>query len=479
MKTRTISTTGRLLFILLITVWLQSNLLAQNIVTKTRGVWLWGSTLSQQGSSTVVNKLKDNYVNKVYLLVKGTAGTKISESLLNQFITDAHAKGIEVHLWYIISEDGAYISANPDAVVYFSPKPGTNNNPYRRTGTVVNLLYPGYKDYVMNNIGYYLKNFNCDGIHLDETRYYHLRHSFDQHHLKKANSLGIDTARVLNLFRNDYDNIATTGFIDLYASGDSDVVKWVNMRKDVIYDYTKSVKDSIQKIKPGIKLSSAFMAEASYHPNTADVHYSQNYSLHSPLLDEIIPMAYYSLYGKTTLWVKEVTAGAVSRVSSNCKISTGYQTFDPTTSKEVKEQIQYALEGGTFGLVNFRYGSTSDAEWAVIKEEYKKIYDVEVSVEEENGLGEIPAGFSLEQNYPNPFNPSTTISYQLANGGYVQLKVYDVLGREVATLVDEYKQPGRYSSTFYTLRSTLSSGVYFYRLTTPTSTLTKKMILMK
>jgi hypothetical protein len=83
------------------------------------------------------------------------------------------------------------------------------------------------------------------------------------------------------------------------------------------------------------------------------------------------------------------------------------------------------------------------------------------------------------QNYPNPFNPSTTIGYQLANSGYVQLKVYDILGREVTTLVDEYKQPGKYSSTFYTLRSTLSSGVYFYRLTTPTGTLTKKMILMK
>ncbi|MEW6653435.1 MAG: S8 family peptidase [Bacteroidota bacterium] len=91
----------------------------------------------------------------------------------------------------------------------------------------------------------------------------------------------------------------------------------------------------------------------------------------------------------------------------------------------------------------------------------------------------IPNEFLLYQNYPNPFNPSTVISYKLQAASRVTLKVYDVLGREAATLVDEFKQPGIYNSQFSILNSQLSSGVYFYRLTTPTASITKKMLLAK
>jgi beta-N-acetylhexosaminidase len=97
------------------------------------------------------------------------------------------------------------------------------------------------------------------------------------------------------------------------------------------------------------------------------------------------------------------------------------------------------------------------------------------SLEESN----MPYEFSLSQNYPNPFNPETTISYQLVSASYVTLKVYDVLGREVATLLDEYQQAGAYSSLFSISKLQLSSGVYFYRLATPTGSITKKMVLAK
>ena len=92
---------------------------------------------------------------------------------------------------------------------------------------------------------------------------------------------------------------------------------------------------------------------------------------------------------------------------------------------------------------------------------------------------EIPTHFSLEQNYPNPFNPETTIRYTIPKSSQVTLKVYDVLGREIATLVDEVKQPGIYNSTFSTLRSSLTSGVYFYRLQAGGFVQTKKMLLIK
>ncbi len=91
----------------------------------------------------------------------------------------------------------------------------------------------------------------------------------------------------------------------------------------------------------------------------------------------------------------------------------------------------------------------------------------------------IPRNFWLGQNYPNPFNPSTVISYQLPVAGYVTLKVYDVLGKEVATLVNEYKQAGTYNSQFSILNSKLSSGIYFYRLMSGSFAETKKLILLK
>jgi len=104
-----------------------------------------------------------------------------------------------------------------------------------------------------------------------------------------------------------------------------------------------------------------------------------------------------------------------------------------------------------------------------------------VGVEEETNF---PTEFSLEQNYPNPFNPITRISWQSPIGSWQTLKVYDVRGKKVATLLDEYKSAGKYEVEFNA--TTLPSGVYFYQLrATPSGGQagsfieTKKMILLK
>ena len=89
----------------------------------------------------------------------------------------------------------------------------------------------------------------------------------------------------------------------------------------------------------------------------------------------------------------------------------------------------------------------------------------------------MPQEFSLSQNYPNPFNPSTLIRYQVANTGKVRLNVYDVLGREVATLVNDVKPAGSYTVTFNA--ANVPSGVYFYRLQTASFTETKRLVVLK
>jgi photosystem II stability/assembly factor-like uncharacterized protein len=90
---------------------------------------------------------------------------------------------------------------------------------------------------------------------------------------------------------------------------------------------------------------------------------------------------------------------------------------------------------------------------------------------------EEPSTFAVNQNYPNPFNPTTVISYKLSTVSYVTLKVYDILGNEVATLVNEKQEAGTHSVPFD--GSHFSSGVYFYRLAAGNMTSTKKMVLLK
>ena len=85
--------------------------------------------------------------------------------------------------------------------------------------------------------------------------------------------------------------------------------------------------------------------------------------------------------------------------------------------------------------------------------------------------------YTLNQNYPNPFNPNTKISWQTPEGSWQTLKIYDVLGNEVSTLVDEYKPAGTYEVTWYA--ESLPSGVYFYQLKAENYIETKKMILLK
>jgi len=85
--------------------------------------------------------------------------------------------------------------------------------------------------------------------------------------------------------------------------------------------------------------------------------------------------------------------------------------------------------------------------------------------------------FELEQNFPNPFNPGTIISYSVPTSSFINLKVYDILGNEIAVLVNEEKQAGNYQINFDA--SKLTGGVYFYQLRTNSFVDTKKMILMK
>jgi hypothetical protein len=133
--------------------------------------------------------------------------------------------------------------------------------------------------------------------------------------------------------------------------------------------------------------------------------------------------------------------------------------------------------GPTLSLINPQFDNTLAINWDAsdffgtpgrLNDVYTKVGDEDFETVED---------FYLYNNYPNPFNPNTTISWQSPVSSHQTLKVYDLLGREVATLVDEFKPAGRYEVEFDA--SALSSGTYFYRLQAGEYIETKKMILLR
>ena len=155
--------------------------------------------------------------------------------------------------------------------------------------------------------------------------------------------------------------------------------------------------------------------------------------------------------------------------SENIDIGKTEQSFKVNTeglsNREVKLRIKINTNTKSKYYLVDKY---SDNENTIKKENLKQIsYQGSLAVKD----------YALMQNYPNPFNPSTTINYQLPKDGFVTLIIYDILGREVKTLVNEYKAQGRYEVNFNA--SNLASGVYIYRIKVNDFSTSKKLLLMK
>jgi len=135
------------------------------------------------------------------------------------------------------------------------------------------------------------------------------------------------------------------------------------------------------------------------------------------------------------------------------------------------------IENGSFAdKINFR--SVTDT-LLIARQVFVEGVTSLTSVEEDDKK---PDGFYLSQNYPNPFNPSTIIEFRISDFGFVILKVYDILGNEIATLVNEDLSPGKYDIEFdlgASHRPTITSGIYFYQLRAGNFNQTKKMLIVK
>jgi hypothetical protein len=160
----------------------------------------------------------------------------------------------------------------------------------------------------------------------------------------------------------------------------------------------------------------------------------------------------------------------------------GINTYKRTIDYQFRfQEYELVKDIGLYelGFSDFFARYTMELKGCIIDE---VVYGDTTTVGVDNDETQIVSEFKLEQNYPNPFNPNTVISYQLPVTSNVTLKVYDILGNEIATLVNEEKQPGTYEVEFNVGTSrnlSLTSGIYFYQLKAGSFIQTKKMVYLK
>ncbi len=178
-------------------------------------------------------------------------------------------------------------------------------------------------------------------------------------------------------------------------------------------------------------------------------------------------------------WNKSLVSGDIYNVTLNI-----YQAVNNNPSYfTMPVQIRFNTSLGDTIVTLFNNAQTQNFQFEILGNPTSIVFDPGNWILKNNTIVtevedlDIPLQFSLEQNYPNPFNPSTTIEYTIPEGGFVTLKIFDILGKEVATLVNEQNDAGKHKVEFHA--TGLNSGVYFYKIENGNSVETKKFILLK
>ena len=263
----------------------------------------------------------------------------------------------------------------------------------------------------------------------------------------------------------------STSFGNLHANGP----QWV-------YDFFVTKLDSngnfiwLNEIPPGNPLGDAFVGNDNFLSCSRDGHTYLTGSFRGTInfSDSVVltPLNYNDIFtlsydpDGTIKWAK----------------AAGSDLYDIGSSITADESDNYYLSG----LVgqNFVFDTISGTGGYYNSFIAKLSSGNVVSVENRHSGTSRVDHFNLAQNYPNPFNPSTKIKYSIPASGFVSLKVFDILGKEIAALVNEYKNAGNYEVNFDASnlpdgRAGLASGVYFYRLQSGSAVQIKKMVLLR
>jgi len=288
-------------------------------------------------------------------------------------------------------------------------------------------------------------------------------------------TVDLGSVQTVDFFQLDFGNYANAGYqyqIETAATaGVWTIVIDSTARKDTVSVFVLTKTDSIQARYVRLTITGAV------HPRGDTVSVAEfrivkaNGGAHAPafIIKKISASKTYAMYSLTLFWPNGAK-GAMMIYQRTGQNGTFLATagFKPGSSSTFQQYIQvgkvnaYCAESFLDGVETF-----SDT----------VIVDTNPTDVKETELHAIPAGIVLQQCYPNPFNPLTNISFTLPTRSFVTLKIFDLLGREVATLVSEEMSAGSYSKQWNAANR--STGIYFYRLQAGAVTETKKLVLVK
>jgi photosystem II stability/assembly factor-like uncharacterized protein len=238
----------------------------------------------------------------------------------------------------------------------------------------------------------------------------------------------------------------------------------------VIYDSTNTPTYLSNHYKPEINLAPInFINTEQFQINFLINHkYSKFYDPSIPFkginfIDSVYMISYYSKNDSTIM--NDIVYASNTSKTNKYLISSVVDTILLKNGFT----FNYKIIAKDKGIIPETSASPDNGYYQIIWDENTAIDDYEKGA----------MAFSLDQNYPNPFNPSTVISWRLSASSYITLKIYDVLGKEVATLVNGEKGPGLYNYEFGIRNYELASGIYFYQLRAGSFVQTKKMIYLK
>lgn len=346
----------------------------------------------------------------------------------------------------------------------------------------------GIRNKLFENIRLILSNYGLDGVNID---FENLRDKNDKMyasvafmmHMKEyfrfnpayeisfsTPSYGLDEWNFSGLADNcHYLFVMNYDYWGRWSSSTGPSAPLTGLDKSIINSIVNEYKDVVpQKIILGVPYYGNYWKTSSNEPYTKVIPFNADSTNNNWQMNVKYREVVSNYFQYEKLW-DEVSKTPWIRWNSN-----GWNQvwYEDSTSLELKYDfaIQRNLRG--IGIWALGYDGNRTELWNLIKKKFATPTSVDIT-------NQLPIEFKLYQNYPNPFNSTTVISYTVPVNGWVTLKIYDLLGNEIITLVNEYKQIGFYNSQFSILNSQLASGIYFYRLTIGNLSKTNKMLYLK
>jgi uncharacterized lipoprotein YddW (UPF0748 family) len=360
-----------------------------------RGVWMWASSVQEEGAEAIAKRLAQHRINRVFLLVKGYSGklcypsdvipgAKSERDLLKEALQAFHARGIEVHAWYVFNSDNYWGKSHPDDIMHHAGDPRAwEKGPYSKNEDPSRLLIcplsAGYRSHFKAMVEEVLEKYAVDGIHLDYIRYGHVCYCFCPRHQARAASRGIDVAKVREAVYATYYAPRKDAelYFKLYRQGDKNIKEWVTMREEEITSAVKELRALVKSKRSTLALSAAFMPEGG-RPDDAYAlcHYAQNYATAGSELDYILPMTYWEpspVVAQIALNAEKkshrpVYSGLWAASERVAESESGRPTSPMATAPVLKlrNDLRIIQESGVKGFVLFRYGTITEELWKEI-----------------------------------------------------------------------------------------------------------------